>query len=548
MNDSNEISDQSPWDVVVLGSGGAGLSAALAAGTNGARVLVLERAAVVGGTTAVSGGGLWVPGARALIEAGIDTPAELSRSYLLGLAGERADPARVEVFLRAAPSVLDEIERLTPIRWQPSWFPDYHPELPGGSPDGHCVEVVPFDAPAVLGDRFDRVRTTPFFPGPFTLAELREAGGWARFADAVGRDELRARAARGVVAMGRGLAAGLYAGCLAAGVAFRTEARAAELVPGPRGETFEVSTDDGLRIGAAAAVVATGGFEWNPDLQRAWLAGPPLAPASPPYNTGDGIILGQSAGGTVAGTQEAWWYPVVELPGDAWPERQPIRRLTSGERSNPGSIMVNRSGRRFCNESSSYHVIGRTMLAPDPSGIGWANVPAWVVFDAGHRGRYQVQTAAPGRPDPDWLRPASSLEELARREGIDPPGLESTVARFNHDARRGLDTEFGRGGSAYDRLMGDPSAPHPCLGPVEQPPFYALRVHPGTIGTKGGLAVNGHGAVLDGRGRIVAGLFAAGNASVNVTGEGYPGAGGTLGPAVVSGWLAGRAAARGRQR
>jgi 3-oxosteroid 1-dehydrogenase len=267
-------------------------------------------------------------------------------------------------------------------------------------------------------------------------------------------------------------------------------------------------------------------------------------PASPPLNTGDGIKAAQALGAATGGTQEAWWFPVIHFPGEEWAPGAPYRRLTMAERSHPGSIMVNARGRRFVDEAASYHHVGRSFLAPDESGMGYANSPAWLIFDANFRRSYRLSALAAGSEDPEWLDKADTLEALAERVGIDPAGLVAQVARFNEGAARGLDEDFGRGTTDHDRACGDPFAAHPNLAPLTEAPFYAVPVLPGMLGTKGGLRTDHDGAVLHASGGRIAALFAAGNCTENVTGGAYPGPGGTLGPALVGGYCAGRAAAR----
>jgi 3-oxosteroid 1-dehydrogenase len=255
-----------------------------------------------------------------------------------------------------------------------------------------------------------------------------------------------------------------------------------------------------------------------------------------PANTGDAIQLGMQLGAAVDLMDDAWWGPSSLPPG------APVM-FHVGERSYPGAIMVNAAGKRFTNEAASYVEVGHAMYEKHTEEN--RHIPATFIMDSRYRRKYIFGTLFPMQPVPDayfesgYFKRADTLEGLAEQCGIDPAGLRETVERFNQYARSGVDEEFRRGDSAYDRYYGDPTVrPNPCLSPIEKPPFYAVKVYPGDLGTKGGVVTDPQGRALDTAGRPIPGLYAAGNCSASMMGETYPGAGGTIGPAMVFGFLA----------
>lgn len=257
---------------------------------------------------------------------------------------------------------------------------------------------------------------------------------------------------------------------------------------------------------------------------------------------GTALRLTLAAGAELGNMAEAWWCPAMTVPGETI-DGETFHRLVLTERARPGSLMVDSRGRRFANEARNYNDVGRAMQAFDPTGFQYPAATAWLVFDASYRRRYHLGPLRRDNPDPEWLHRADSLAELATVIDVDGDELAASVARFNQLATSGDDPDFGRGRSIYDRFVGDPSAPHPTLGPVDEPPFYAVRLHPGCLGTKGGPRTNIHGQVRHQDGGLIDGLYAVGNAAASPLGAAYPGAGGTIGPLLVAAHAAGTAAA-----
>jgi succinate dehydrogenase/fumarate reductase flavoprotein subunit len=240
---------------------------------------------------------------------------------------------------------------------------------------------------------------------------------------------------------------------------------------------------------------------------------------------------------------EAWLYPGFAIPGEEHEDR-PVSRWVIGERTLPHAIVVNRFGERFTNEGANYNDMAKALLAFDPGTYAPRNLPCWSVMDSQYRKSYPIMTVMPRDPDPDWLPKYDTLDDLAEGLGIDPVGLMVTIERFNGLARNGKDEDFGRGESAYERWLGDPNGPHPCLGTIEEPPFYALPLQLAAAGTKGGPRTNTRGQVMHVRGNPIPGLYAAGNAMAGVSGPGYYGGGGTIGLAMTWGYICGISAAQ----
>ncbi|HUE33986.1 MAG TPA: FAD-dependent oxidoreductase [Mycobacterium sp.] len=532
-----------PWDcevdVVVLGSGGAGLTAALSAAAAGASVAVFEKAPTVGGTTAVSGGIVWIPAHNRSPEGEL-TAAEALR-YLRAQSFGSMDDALVETFVRTGPAMLDFVEAHSGLRFEiATGFPDYQPELPGGQPTGgRSLSAAPFDL-AQLGDWATRITS---FPADWSNVGF-DAETRARLHAAI--DERTSH----LCVAGTALIAGLLKGLLNVGVTPRVNARAEQLiveaedVTGARialpGQSLNVRARHGVILG-------TGGFEWDPALAQAFLRGPMHGAVSPPNNTGDGLRMAMAHGADLANMGEAWWVPIVRIPGDTI-EGKPRSRSVRLERTRPRSIIVNAAGRRFVNEACDYNSMAGAFHYLDPRG-GYVNDRGWIVFDSVHLQRYGFLGVAPGQQVPDWFCESADLAELAAKTGIDAGGLNRTIQEWNRHVAVGTDPEFGRGSSAYDGYWGDDTATTlagKTLGPIDTAPYYAVPVRIGAMGTKGGPRTDPDGRVLHVSGEPIPGLFAAGNAMAGATGRAYGGAGGTIGPAMVFGYRAGHAAATGK--
>jgi len=503
--------------VVVVGSGAAGLSAAIGAAAGGAEVVVLEADETVGGTTALSGGVVWIPASDAMERAGIkDSPSE-ARRYLRGLVTGDADDHLLDTFTSDAGRVASAIEKQTPLQWEVlTGWPDYRGEVPGALTGGRSL----WPRTLSLGADIEaRIHAAPDQPGPPGKGDDPAAGP---ISDGV--------VFRGPV-RGRALVAGLLAGAAGAGVEVRTRSRVTGLVH--RGDDV-VGVQVGDDVFEGRVVLATGGFQHDPALVATHFHGGPVAAMGTPRCAGDGLRLALSVDAAVGNMDEGWWMPAIHIPGEGFDGVAYYRPLHS-ERASPGAIMVDGNGRRFVNEAQNYGDVGRAMIR--------SRRPCWLIFDARCRRHYPVGPLDPDDPDPLWLHRADGLVALAGLVGVASDILGATVATFNDGARRGQDPEFGRGSLPYDLWIGDPSAPHPTLAPLEAGPFYAIEVHLGCMGTKGGPRTDDRGRVLSARGSVLSGLYAAGNVAANPFGAATPAGGGTLGPALVFGYRAGEAAA-----
>lgn len=556
-------SAEGPFDVIVVGSGAGGLSAAVSAAHLGLRVLVAEKAECFGGTTARSGGWLWIPGNRLGREAGMSDSADEARRYLEHETGAHFDAARVDAFLAAGPRMVEFFLEKTAMRFVlgPT-FADYHPDAPGGKPGGRSICAAPYDA-RELGTAIRQLRPPlpeltllglmigsgdelwHFFNATRSLRSMAHVG---RLLVRHGRDRLlHGRGMR--LTNGNALAGRLLRSALDAGVTLwasapakallREEGRVAGIRVEHGGRAFDVRARRGV-------VLAAGGFPWD-IARRARLFG--HAPTgrehtspAPESNTGDGIALGESVGAAVVDDlpNAAAWVPVSRVP-----------RAGGGhgvfphfvDRSKPGVIAVNRFGRRFVNESDSYHDFIQALCASLAGTEG--EICAWFVADHRTVRRYGLgfAKAAPLPLSPTlrsgYLIRGRTPAELARAAGFDAAAFERTIAEFNGPAARGEDPAFGRGRTAYNRSLGDPAhRPNPCVAPIEHGPFYAVKVVVGDLGTFAGLRTDAHARVLDAAGRPIEGLYASGNDAASVMGGNYPGGGITLGPAMTFGWLA----------
>ena len=526
------------FDVVVVGSGGAGMVAALAAAHHGLSVVVLEKAATYGGSTARSGGGLWMPGNEVLERAGVHGDA---RDYLAHVAGPDATAERQNAFLSAAPAVLAFVREHTPLEfaWVPG-YPDYYPEAPGGLPGGRSIEPRLLDARKV-GPELPTL-AAPYQAAPDGIAVTQVDYRWLSLGTRHPRAALTTAklAGRGLAArvlrrrmltMGQALAAGLRAGLREASVPVLLETPMTDLIVSDDGRVVGVRSGERTFRARRGVLLASGGFEHNEAMRRKYQDIGTEWTVGATGNTGDGIEAGAQLGAALDLMDEAWWGPSIPLT------RGPYFCLA--ERNQPGSLIVDSTGKRFVNESAPYVDAVHAMLASS------VTLPAWLVTDQTYRDRYLFAGRGPRTPLPRrWFaagvaHKAGTLDELAAAIDVPPGTLGETVRRFNDFAASGRDEDFHRGDSAYDRYYGDPrQRPNPCLGALAKPPFYAFRMVPGDLGTKGGLRTDEHARVLRPDGTAIPGLYAAGNASAAVMGRSYAGAGATLGPAITFGYLA----------
>ncbi len=555
-------------DLLVAGSGAAAMAAGIRAADLGLSVLLVEKGAHYGGSTAMSGGVCWVGNHSRMAGIGIaDSDAEALR-YLKQITRGETPEDLLRTYVSESKRMLAYFEQHTHARFLPLRdYGDYYAEAPGGKPGGRSLEPEPFDG-SRLGDDFSLLHppaSSALVLGKFMIT-AREARKFivlglhsiVALAWSLARYLLRFRQRRRFgrdpfLTCGNALIGRLRLSLKDRNVPVWLRAPLVELVQVDGKVVGALLQRDGkeLRVQARRGVLlACGGFERNLKMRQEH--GP--APAAIEWNagsednTGDGIELGRHAGAATALMDEAWWTPVTQYPGvkSGW--------VLVVEKSLPGGIFIDGSGRRFTNESAPYQDVVAGMFA-NHARSGRA-VPAWwMVFDANYRRNYIAGPIGPGRFLPDkmlprrvrqqLLRKASSLAELAGMLSVEPQVLAETVARFNCMAVAGRDEDYARGEASSDRYYGDTRVkPNPCMAPLTQPPFYAIPIYPGDLGTKGGLRTDLHARVLDERGAPIAGLYAAGNTSASIMARSYPGAGGTIGPALCFGFLAAEWAAR----
>ena len=552
----------SEYDVVVVGSGNGALTSAIVACDAGANVLVIEKAPQFGGTSSSSGGGVWIPNNRYALAQGAQDSRDDARAYLHYVSPEgKIDEELLETYITRGPEMIDYLHENTNwVRYRNlSHYPDYFPEAPGGKLGNRSMEPEPLHASA-LGDDFDRLsrqhpQTT--MPGGvnFTQVEgavlLAATRGWFKLASKLLLKylldfPLRFRTLRdGRLTMGN------------AGVARLFMALKDRKVPLWLNSPMESLVTEGERVVGVrikrnnrpyyirahkGVILAAGGFERNQRMREQYLPSPTEArwSAGNLYNTGDAIKAAQQLGAGTAQMNWGWWFTTATVPG------HPKAYLSQVEKSMAGSITVNKAGKRFSNESQNYVSFVSDMLAEH------ANTPSYMIFDANFRRQRPVASALiQGKFFPDWAVPkawwtpeflskANSLRELAEKVHIDPDTLEATVTTFNDYARVGTDPDFHRGDSNYDRYYADPAVqPNPCLGPLLKPPFYAVALYPGEMGTAGGLTIDSNARVLRDDGSAIEGLYACGNTTAALL-PAYPGPGSTLGPAMVFGYQAGK--------
>lgn len=562
------MSAQEAYDVVVVGAGAGGLTAASVAAAEGCSVLLLEQAEVVGGTTAISGGMVWIPANDKMAATGRADSLDAARTYL-DRTVPAADRSRLETFLVHGNDAVRDLEARTSLRLRPvATYPDYYPDLPGATSGGRVLEPVPYDA-AALGSSFALLRDPlpefMLFGGMMIsrqdIPHLRRAGrSWrsalhvAKLLVRYGLQRLKAR--RGTTLhLGNALAARLLRSALDLGVTIRTGTTVERLTPDDQGRVLALDAmgPDGRRTAVRARrgiVLATGGLSHGGALRTRYVPGSAgtLTAAVDPGTAARGARLAMDVGARLSEPTEsgAFW-----VPASTFTRRDGTHGVfphTVTDRAKPGLIAVGRDGRRFVNEAVSYHEFVRAQLASD--GVA---VPAWLLCDRHFLWKYGLGKVKPFSRSVEadvtggYLVRAATIPELAAAIGAPADALSTTVETFNRDARRGEDPAFGRGGDIYQRHLGDiDHQPNPCVAPLDAAPFYAVAVRPADLGMSAGIVTDGEARVLDGTGLPIPGLYACGNDMASVMEGAYPGPGITLGPALTFGWIAGRRAAAAR--
>ncbi|MDP7738661.1 FAD-binding protein [Mycobacterium paragordonae] len=549
-------------DVLVVGSGGGGMTAALTAASCGLDALVIEKSPQFGGSTALSGGGIWVPGAPAQRRAGYSPAPEDVVRYLQQITEGLVSAARIRQYVDSAPRMLEFLEGLSPwleFVWKPG-YADYYPELAGGSELGSTINVPPIELRELGEDEPTLLQPLALAPKGIWLGpkELRSfyliRQSWAGKAVLVKLISRMVRArvfGERVAAIGQSLAARLRLAMKERGIPLWLDTPLHELVTDTDGSVIGALVHrDGRqqRIGSRRGVIlASGGFdhdmawrkEYQPVVDQDWSFGNPAA-------VGDGIRAGQQVGAAADLLDEAWWFPAIQ-----WPDGR--MQFMLNERMMPSQFIVNGDGKRFINEAAPYMDFGHAMIAGHKTGV--THIPCWLITDHRSFNRYVVGghlpiPKIPGAPVPTgrkipktWLesgvvKSASSWAELAGKIDVPATQLRATAARFNELARAGHDDDFNRGDSVYDNYYGDPTLPNPNLYPLGDPPYYAFRIVPGDLGTSGGLRTDEFARVLRPDDTVVPGLYAVGNTAAPVMGRSYAGAGATIGPAMTFGFVA----------
>ncbi|OBG86511.1 3-ketosteroid-delta-1-dehydrogenase [Mycobacterium sp. E802] len=546
------------YDVVVVGSGAAGMVAALTAAHQGLSTVVVEKAPHYGGSTARSGGGVWIPNNEILKRDGVKDTPDAARTYLHKIIGDVVPAEKIDTYLDRSPEMLSFVLKHSPLKlcWVPG-YSDYYPETPGGKPTGRSVEPKPFNAKKLGVDekgleppygkvpmnmvvmQQDYVRLNQLKRHPRGVLRSIKVGVRSVWANATGKN---------LVGMGRALIAPLRIGLQKAGVPVLLNTALTDLyvedgvvrgiyVVDPR----DANAEPQLIRARRGVILGSGGFEHNEQMRVKYQRAPITTEwtVGAVANTGDGILAAEKQGAALEFMEDSWWGPTVPLVDSPW--------FALSERNSPGSIIVNMAGKRFMNESMPYveavhHMYGGQY--GQGAGPG-ENIPAWLIFDQQYRDRFIFAGLQPGQRIPKkWLESgvivkADTLEELAAKTGLPADAFAATIDRFNGFARSGVDEDFHRGDSAYDRYYGDPTnKPNPNLGEIKHGPFYAAKMVPGDLGTKGGIRTDVHGRALRDDDSVIEGLYAAGNVSSPVMGHTYPGPGGTIGPAMTWGYLA----------
>lgn len=548
------------YDVVVLGAGAAGLTAAIVSAIEGKRTLLIEKSDQIGGTSALSSGSAWIPNNSYQRRSGITGDAKAALEYLDALVGDRSDRKLREVFMAAGPDMLEYLERYIDLRWLLyDVQPDYDQKLPGATIGGRALMPLPFDG-RTLGKDFDRVRGPipefMLFGGMMiTRGEAarllrigRNLDSFLLGAKLCGRFILdRMRYKRGTrLVLGNALVAHLFKNLRDRRATIWYNGKTTRLISQKGRACGLIVQRDGSEVRVRAKhgiVLAAGGFPASPELRERYFPRP-VAQYTSAYEgcTGDTLLLAQEIGASLGslGEDNALWFPSSIATRKN--ESTAVYPHIVLDRAKPGLIAVNSAGRRFSDEASSYHKFVRAMYR---SNRDVQSIPAWLICDRRFVWKYGIGMILPFtlflKPfvNRGYLHVADSVEELACKIGVDAGGLVETVRTHNEFARTGVDIDFGKGSNAYDCAYGDPEhLPNPCLGPINRPPYCAVAVLPTPLGTSLGLLTNAHAQVLESSGQPIEGLYACGNDMQNIFGGEYPGPGAQIGVGMAFGYLA----------
>jgi len=559
---TNRLEDA--YDIVIVGSGGGAIPAALVARSLGQSVVILEKESVIGGSTSYSGGVLWVPNNPLLAQAGVKDSFEQSRRYFdaaVTYKGPSVSPERRDAFLKAGPRMISFLNaRGMKFRRPYIDWPDYYDDLPGGLAEGRALLAEPFDLRELGEHMADLALYGPLAHMPISSEEfttlflmkrtLKGKLKALKYAYLMARDKMLGRQ---TVANGAAIQGRMFQIALKEGIPiFRQVAVSDFIVENGRVVGVE-ATHEGKQLHVTAkrgVIVNAGGYARNQEFRKKHGRHPVSAEwsSAPPGDTGDMTQAMINLGAATDVLDTAWWVVTSQNvdgswpEGAVWPDGRVFPFLHHLDLSLPFSMMVDQDGNRFCNEAGAYMEIGERMLDRQRE-IGRC-VPAWTIFDSRHRERYPWGAQPPGKTPASWIesgymRKAGTLAELAQSCGIDEAGLLAQVARFNDFCQNGRDEDFARGGKEFDRSHGDPTvAPNPSLGAIEQGPFYAVAMFPGDVGTAGGVVTDAFARVQRKDGVPIKGLYAIGNAAASVFGRSYPAAGASIGSALTFGFVA----------
>lgn len=547
-------------DVLVVGSGGGGMTAAIRAYELGANTLLVEKSSRYGGSTAMSGGVVWIPDNHMMESTGVSDSEEDAFEYIKHLSEGLVSDERIMAYIRQGKEMLKWVMDNTRAQFEAMGvYPDYYPDVPGYKSGSRSCDSLPFDG-KLLGDEFDNLRNAHpqvlvFGRLAMSASEFRKvlakAPGWIglfvraalEYAFDIKQRLKNSRSRR--TTLGNGIVSSLRMSMLDRDIPLWLNCGVTELIKEndrvvgvvvqKEGKSFRIKAEKGV-------VLAAGGFESNDEMRKEYLPGPTKAAwtAANPDNTGDVIKAGLAIGADTGFMDDAWWGPTVCAPGEE------SARMMVMEKSLPGCLFVNKAGKRFTDEAAPYPEVIADMYESHNSGV--ETVPAWMVFGKFYRQKYPMGPLLPGSNMPDFGVPkhlwdnfvfkADTVEGLAAKIDVDVDGLKESVAKMNEYAITGVDEDFGKGGNEYDRYYGDPLVePNPCLAQVDAP-YYAVQIYPGELGTKGGLLADEHARVINNDGEVIAGLYATGNCSAALMGPSYPGAGSTIGPSMTFGYIA----------